>query len=422
MDSIIREEIGKDIFFNSISDNRFKTMRLSVSFILPLTKEDASVNALLSSVLTRTTEKYPDFTVLSKKLSELYGANLSGYVRKMGDNQVITFAISGIDDKYAFEGDNISGSMSELLCEVIFRPKLSGKSFCEEEILQEKRQLKDLIDSEFNEKRVYANNRFTEIMCQNEPYGIMRFGTKEDVDNTTGEQLYTAWKNMLRSARVEIFHIGQSSSKDAKNILAKGFGSGERTPVKIENIVVPPTGEIREVTEEMELSQSKMIMGFRTDVTSKNIVDAYAMRVAIALLGGTAHSKLFNNVREKLSVCYYCAARYNRTKGIMHIESGVEKENIQKAKLAILNEIEEMKNGNITDFELEATKLSMCNDFVSVCDYDSGLEFWYLSQIMDEKFLSVTEASELVNNITKQQVVDMASKLNFDTIYVLESK
>jgi predicted Zn-dependent peptidase len=421
MDSIKREIIGEGINFNTISDNRFKTMRLSISFLMPLKREEASLNALLSGVLTRTTEAYPDFTVFSKKLSQLYGANLSGNVRKMGDNQVITFTISGIDDKYAFSGDDISSGMSELLCEVIFRPKLVGKSFCNEEITQEKRQLMDLIDSEFNEKRIYANNRFTEIMCSEEPFGISRLGTKEDVDKATGEELYNAWKKMLTSANVEIFFIGESNSEGAKNIFTQQFGAYKRAPYTLTNVIPTPLATVKEERESMELSQSKMLMGFRTDVIGKSN-DVMAMRVAIALLGGTAHSKLFNNVREKLSLCYYCSARYNRVKGIVSIESGVEMENIEKAKNAILNELQEMVNGNITDFEIEATKLSMCNDFVSICDYDSGIETWYLSQLMDGELISVEDACNRVNNVTKKQIIQMASKLQLDTIYVLESE
>ncbi|MCH5202183.1 MAG: insulinase family protein [Oscillospiraceae bacterium] len=421
MNSISRQEIGKGIYFNTIKDNRFKTMKLSVSIIVPLNEDDASVNALLAGVLTRSTKDYPDFTILSKKLSQLYGANLAGIVRKMGDNQVLTFSISGIDDKYAFEGDVVSQQMSELLCSVLFRPKLNGNAFCEEEINQEKRQLSDMIDSEFNDKRAYANNRFTEFMCQGEPFACSRLGTKEAVEEVTGEDLYTAWKKLLIAGNIEIFFIGESDSENAKNIFEKNFKKNRRTPFLLENSVCGEVKKLKEKREIMELSQSKMIMGFRTSVASPS-EDTMAMRVAIALLGGTAHSKLFNNVREKLSLCYYCSARYTRIKGIVHIESGVEKENIEKAKDAILKEIEDMKNGNITDFEIEATKLSMCNDFITICDHTAGLESWYLSQLMDGELDSVEEACRKVNAVTKEQIMEMASKLHFDTIYTLESK
>ncbi len=421
MNSILREEIGNGIYFNTINDNRFKTMKLSISLIVPLNEDDASVNALLSGVLTRSSNDYPDFTLLSKELSNLYGANLGGSIRKMGDNQVITFSISGIDDKYAFQGDNVSEKMSDLLCSVLFRPKLNGNSFCQDEIDQEKRQLKELIDSEFNDKRIYANNEFVKFMCQDEPFGLSRFGTKQAVDDVTGEDLYIAWKRLLVAGNVEIFFVGQSDSNSAKNIFTKNFKKFRRTPFLLENAVCGEVKKVKEKKEVMELAQSKMIMGFRTSVAVPS-ADTMAMRLAIALLGGTAHSKLFNNVREKLSLCYYCSARYNRIKGIMHIESGVEKENIEKAKNAILKEIQDMRDGNITDFEIEAAKLSMCNDFISICDHISGLETWYLSQIMDGGFDSVEEACKKVNAVTKEQIVDMASKLHFDTIYVLESK
>lgn len=421
MNFINKDYIGDDVAFTTISDNKFKSTKLSISFILPLDKKTVSEYALLAGLLTRSTQDYPDFTILSKKLSMLYGANLLGSIRKLGDNQVVTISLSGIDDKYAFEGDVVSQDMSKLLCDVIFHPKLNGNSFCEDEINQEKRQLKDIIDSEFNDKRAYASNRFTSIMFEKEPFGIYRFGTKEDIDSLTGEELYVAWKNMLSHAKVEIFFIGESSSDSAKAIFKNSFSGYSRKPCEIKNSIIPHDGEVLRVSEQMELSQSKMIMGFRTPV-AVNSGEEIAMRVAISLLGGTAHSKLFNNVREKLSLCYYCASRFYRIKGFVTIESGVEKSNIEKAESAILNEIQEMKNGNISDFELKATKLSMCNDFAAVCDYESGLENWYFSQIMDTKIRSVEEMCSELNAVTKEQIITAIKTLEYDTIYVLESK
>lgn len=421
MNSISREQIANGVFFNTIKDSRFKTTKLSVTFALPLTKEYASVNALLSGVLTRSTSAYPDFTLLSKKLSDLYGATLGGYVRKSGDKQIVVFSISGLDDKYAFQGDNITLDMSNLLCDVIFKPKLNGKSFYEEEILQEKRQLKDLIDSEFNDKRVYSLNKAISIMCKDEPYGLSRLGTKFDLDAVTGEDLYSAWVNLLQKANVEIFFSGENGGEVAKNTLKNFFSSYERFPVNTENTIISDVQNVKELKEVMELSQSKMIMGFRSGVASP-YNDTMAMRLAVAILGGTAHSKLFNNVREKLSLCYYCSARFDKTKGIMTIESGVEKDNIEKAQKAILKELDDITKGNITDFEIESTKLSMCNDFVSVGDNVFGLEVWYLSQVLCGEFESIEEACKKVQSVTKEEIMEMASKLKLDTVYVLESK
>ena len=421
MNSISREQIANGVFFSTIKDNRFKTTKLSVTFALPLTKEFASVNALLSGVLTRSTSAYPDFTILSKKLSDLYGATLGGYVRKSGDKQIVVFSISGLDDRYAFEGDNITLDMSKLLCDVIFKPKLNGKAFCEEEILQEKRQLKDLIDSEFNDKRIYSLNKALSIMCKDEPYGLSRLGTKSDLDKVTGEALYSAWVNLLQKATVEIFFTGENGGDVAKNTLKNFFSSYERFPVNTENTIISDVKNVQDEKEVMELSQSKMIMGFRSGIASP-YCDTMAMRLAVAILGGTAHSKLFNNVREKLSLCYYCSARFDKTKGIMTIESGVEKDNIEKARNAILKELDDIVKGNITDFEIDSTKLSMCNDFVAVGDNEFGMETWYLSQVLCNEFDSIEDACKKVQSVTKEEIMEMASRLKLDTVYVLESK
>ena len=421
MNSISREQIANGVFFSTIKDNRFKTTKLSVTFALPLTKEFASVNALLSGVLTRSTSAYPDFTILSKKLSDLYGATLGGYVRKSGDKQIVVFSISGLDDRYAFEGDNITLDMSKLLCDVIFKPKLNGKAFCEEEILQEKRQLKDLIDSEFNDKRIYSLNKALSIMCKDEPYGLSRLGTKSAVDTVTGEDLYSAWVNLLQKATVEIFFTGENGGEVAKNTLKNFFSSYERFPITCENTIISDVKNVQDAKEVMELSQSKMIMGFRSGIASP-YKDTMAMRLAVAILGGTAHSKLFNNVREKLSLCYYCSARFDKTKGIMTIESGVEKDNIEKARNAILKELDDIVKGNITDFEIDSTKLSMCNDFVAVGDNEFGMETWYLSQVLCNEFDSIEDACKKVQSVTKEEIMEMASRLKLDTVYVLESK
>ena len=421
MESIKRNEIGKGVYFTTINTNKFKTTRLTVSFIVPLTKEDAVSNTLVSAILTRSTKSYPSYTVLSKRLCELYGANLSTSVRKSGDNQVISFVISGIDDKYAFQGDRVLEDMSKLLCDVIFNPKLDGEAFCQEEYNQERRQFQDALDSEFNNKRTYLINKATEVMCSNEPYGLSRIGTAEDAEKTTPANLYQKWQSLMDNSRVEIFYVGESSSEKSENIFAECFANENRTFPSVNSSVVYDVKEVKNKKEVLDITQSKMFMGFRTGKESTTR-DIMAMRLAVTILGGTAHSKLFNNVREKLSLCYYCSARYVKPKGIMIVDSGVEKENIDKAQKAILAEIEDMKNGNITDFEIDSAKLSLCNDFVSLTDSESGLENWYFAQALCDSIISPNEVCDIVKEITKEEIVEKSKKFLLDTIYVLESK
>ena len=421
MDSIKRKEIANGVFFNSIKDSRFKTMRISANALVPLSADAASSNALLFGVLSRSCKAYPDFTVLSKKLSSLYGADLTVSVRKAGDCQALTITASGLDDRYAFEGESVARELSLLLCSVIFEPNVTHGAFDEGEVEQERRQLLDVIDSEFNDKRIYANDRLIKNMCANEVFGLNRYGTAEKIKEATVQSLYSVWQNLLKNAKFEIMFIGDSASEKAEEVFKNAFSKVQREPYKLSTQVVRSAETVKHISEEMELSQSKLVMGFRTDIAVPD-KEVNAARLMCAILGGTANSKLFCNVREKQSLCYYCAARYDKLKGIMTIDSGVEGDNINKAEKAILKEVEDMKNGKITDFEMDSTKLAVVNSFRATNDTVSGIESWYANQLFEGDFKSIEQVSAEINEVTKEQIVKAAQRLTLDTVYVLKNK
>ena len=393
MNFINRNEIANGVYFTNIKDSRFKTMKISVNIVVPLSVETASENALVGGLLVRSCKKYPDFTVLSKKLSSLYGADLTSSLSKHGESQVIKISVSGLDDRYSLDDVSIAKELSELLCSVIFEPNVKNNAFIESELEQERRQLLDVIDSEFNEKRIYAMGQLIKHMCKDEVFGIKRYGTAEKIKAATAESLCKAWQNLLKTAKFEILYIGDSPADKAKEVFAKAFANIERNVVTSSTDVVKNVSKEKHITEEM-----------------------------CAVLGGTASSKLFNNVREKQSLCYYCSSSYDSIKGIMYINSGVEGENLEKAEKAILKEIEDMKNGEITDFEIEATKLAVVNSFKSSSDSVSGIENWYTGRIFNGDLETVEEVSAEVNAVTKEQIVNAANKLLLDTVYVLKNK
>lgn len=421
MTAINRKEIADGVFFNSIKDNRFKTMKITANMIVPLTKENASANALLCGVLSHSCKAYPDFTELSRKLSSLYGADLGVSVKKIGDNQLLRISASGLDDRYAFDGDSVAEELSELLCNVIFKPNLTDDEFPSVEVEQEKHQLLDVIDSEFNDKRIYANNRLVEIMCADEIFGLKRYGTAEKIRECTEKSLYNTWQNLLKTAKFEIMYVGETSPDLAEAVFTKAFDGIDRQTQTVETEIIRSADSAKHISEEMELSQSKLVMGFRAGTAIPD-TDVNATRLMCAILGGTASSKLFCNVREKQSLCYYCSSSYDRVKGIITVDSGVEAENIEKAEQGILNEIEDMKKGNITDFEIEAAKMAVVNSFRSTNDTVGGIESWYVNQIFDDKFRSIEEMSEAISSVTKEQVVASAQKMTLDTVYVLKNK
>ena len=421
MSNINRQCLADNVYFNSVRDSRFKTMKLSANIIVPLSSDTASANALLAGVLSRSCREYPDFTVLSKKLSALYGADLNVSVAKNGDRQVICVSASGLDDRYALENESITQELSRLLCSVIFEPNVKDGAFVGGEVEQERRQLLEVIDSEFNDKRIYANSQLIKNMCADEVYGIKRYGTAEQINAVTSKSLYNTWQNLLETATFEIFYVGDSEPGKAAEVFKNAFEKINRSPVEITNTVVRSADSVKRVSEEMEVSQSKLVMGLRAGIALPDS-EVPAAALMCAILGGTAHSKLFCNVREKQSLCYYCASRYDKVKGLVIIDSGVEGENIEKLEAGVLKEIEDMKNGVISDFEIDATKMAVINSYHTSNDTVSGIEAWYSAQLFEDSFKTIEEMAETINAITKEEIIAAAKKLTLDTVFVLKNR
>lgn len=415
-----RLEIAPGVSFNAIKDGRFKTGRISVTMFLPLKRETAAVYAVLPFVLTNSCRKYPDFTSLNRHLEELYGASLFADVNKMGEMQALTVAVSFLDDKFALDGENLSRSLTQLLCEILFDPLLTeAGAFKEENVEQEKRQLIELIDSEYSDKKAFAKTRCEQIMCQNEKFGISKWGEKEDVAALSPKDIVKAWQTALKTAKIEVMALGDLDEKSALAGIKEAFSKIKRENVaKFETQVIRKAEKVKEQCEKQDVAQCKLVMGFRTGAAQTD-PSVMAVRVVVALFGATPQSKLFLNVREKLSLCYYCAAKYDRIKGIMLVQSGVEQKNLDKARAEILNQLDEIKNGNFTDAELDDTKRSLANSYRTIGDFLSGLENFYLSQVFDGEFLAPEQFIEAMEKVKKEQVAAAAKLITLDTVYAL---
>ena len=258
-------------------------------------------------------------------------------------------------------------------------------------------------------------------MCANEVFGIKRYGTAEKIKEATPQSLYAAWQALLRTAVFEIMYIGDSAPDKATEVFRSAFAHIDRAPVSTQTEVIRAAGEPKHITEELNVAQAKLVMGLRagTALPDKEI---YATMLMCAILGGTANSKLFCNVREKQSLCYYCGARYDKMKGIVFIDSGVEGENVEKLEAGVLREIEDMKNGVITDFEIEATKMAMINAYHTSNDTVSGIESWYAAQLFDGSFKTIEEMAAAINGVTREEIVAAANRLTLDTVYVLKNR
>ncbi len=418
-----KKSIYDGINFTNISDDRFKTMRLSIAFFMPLAKETASSNGIVPFILRRSCKEYPDFTALNKKLAKLYGAHLYASVNKRGETQVLIISIVSIDNRYAINNENMEQEIAKLLCSVIFNPLLDeNNNFSIDDIEQERRQMIEYLDAEYNNKRSYAKIRCLELMCKDEKFSINCFGDKDHLSCLKSGDIYDAYKNMLTTARIEIMALGALNSDFVFDIFKNEFKKIDRkTTSECNTHIIKSKDKPQEFTEQMDVAQCKLVLGFRCDVKPSN-KDKISMKLMSAVFGATPYSKLFLNVREKMSLCYYCQSSYDRYKDIMFVQSGVEKDNLEKAKKEILNQLDEIKKGNFDESDLESAKMSIINNILSVKDSLAAMEAFYLYQSPEPKTFSIEETIDIINSISKEDVINSANKVTLDTIYSLVCK
>lgn len=404
-----------------VKTSRFKSSLITVTFALPMKAETVSQNALLPYLLHMNCNAYPKISSFNSRLAELYGAAVSASAEKLGDIQLLRIAVTFLDDRFALDGQSISEECAKLLGDIIFRPVLDGGKFTAENVEREKRILLESLDGEFNEKRIYALKRLEQIMCENEPYGIDRLGTAESITAITPESAAEAWNYMLSSAKVHINVIGSIDSGRVFEILGKEFSAvdGKRIENLSSDVVLRPE-KVKNVEEKMEVAQSKLVMGMRTGTESRELEkNSYIFSIMADVFGGGPYSRLFMNVREKLSLCYYCSARFVKQKGILIIQSGVENKNVKAAEEEIMRQFEVMKNGEFTDEELESSKLAILDMLGTVGDSLGAADAWYYRQMCSEEFITPEEYAERVRSVTRDEIAEAAGRCELDTVYVL---
>lgn len=403
----------------SVKADRFKTNEIAVSFCTPLTKATASVNALLISLLSHSGKDYPDMLSLNKKLAMLYGATLSSVTQKIGENQVLSIHISSLDDKFSLADTKISTESVELLLSLIFNPNFDENGdFLSADVDREKRFLCEKLKAEENEKRTYALRQTEKHMFKDEPYGINAFGTIEDVQNITLADVKSAWQNLISTAKIQFTVVGTADCQSAYQLIKSKFDDVDREyTAPASSVFVPVAPEPSEIVERIDVKQGKLVLGFRVDMKPDD-EKTPAMRSFCDVFGGGPYSKLFANVREKLSLCYYCSARYTRQKSCILIQCGCEEENMDKAVNEILNQLEEIKKGNF-DSEFESSKISLTDSINSVNDESLSLLAWYQNQIVDDNTKSPVQSAKENDEVTKQDIQQCAGLISLDLVYKL---
>ena len=402
-------------------DTRFKQGRLTVQFVRPMSKNEASYNALLPAVLLRGTEKHPDLRCITMHLDDLYGTAVGDLVRRIGDYQTTGLSCTFTEDRFALPGDQIEAPAVDFLRELLLCPKLENGVFCREFVEGEKKNLLADLESQKNDKHTYAANRLMEVMCSGDSFGIPRLGTKENLQSITPESLYRHYKDLLKTAAVEIFYVGSRDAGEVADLLAPLFRGMERNYVNLNPQTPFHDNGQAQVREKMDITQSRLNLGFVTDITNCS-GDFAAMQVLNALFGGGMTSKLFMTVREKMSLCYSIGSGYYSSKGILTVGAGIDGAQADTVRQEVLNQLEACKNGDITPSELESARQHLLSGLRTVHDSPGSIEGYYATAALSGLALSLEEYRQQAASVDIPRLQAAAQSLRFHSEFFLEGQ
>ena len=417
------KEIKEGIKLHQIQTEKFKTNLVAIFLTMPISRENVTKNALLLSVLRRGSKNMPTQEIISQELEEMYGAGFDCGIDKTGDNHVLKFYLESVNDKFLPQtNENILKSSIEKLFEIAFDPLLENGTFKEEYVKQEKANIKRIIEGKVDNKAVYALERCTEEMYQNQPYGLYKYGYIEDLDTITAQNLYEYYQKMLQECKIDLFVSGDIENvneivEQNENIKKLQGRKPNYVMNKVEN---KKEVEEHEIKEEMDVVQGKIVIGLDVHLQDEN--QKYDAMLYNAILGGTANSKMFQEVREKASLAYTASSRYVRYKSNMFIMCGIEIKNYEKTMEIIRKQLEDMKNGAFSDEDIENAKKSIISGIKSIDDeQDTEITYFYGQELTDSK-TSLSEYIDKVNRVNKEAIIDVAKSITVNTVYFLKNK
>ncbi len=400
-------------------DHRFKQGCLSLQLIRPMCAQEAALNALIPAVLLRGCVAAPDLRSITLRLDDLYGASVGALVRRVGDYQTTGLYCGFVSDRYAMNGDAILSPVIDFLGQLLLQPVLEDGVFRTDYVESEKKNLVSTIESQYNDKRAYASSEMIKTMCAGDSFGIPRLGEAEQVKKITSCTAYDHYRKILRQSQIEIFYVGEAAPETVAEKLRGLFVQLDRDYVNLPEQTAfcgTPTGEhIRQ----MDVAQGKLAMGFTTPVTTR-AEEFVTMQVCNMLFGGGMTSKLFMNVRERMSLCYDISSGYHGSKGIMTVSAGIDCDKMETVRDEILAQLASCCAGDITDEELAAAKQGLITSLRAIHDTPGAIENYYATANLSGLGITPAEYLSRVEQVTREQVAQVAGKLELNTVYFLK--
>ncbi|CAM5717877.1 hypothetical protein SAFG77S_10271 [Streptomyces afghaniensis] len=418
--SVATEKITKYSGFqlHTVKTEKFKTNTIVMKWRTPITKENSTHRALLPYVMQNSTKKFPTTAKLRSFIEELYGATFFIDLAKKGEYHIISFSLEIANEKFLSDPAPLLKKGLEFLSEVIFQPNVSESGFDQNVIDNEKRALKQRIQSIYDDKMRYSNQRVIDVMCENEPYALSVYGEKDEVDSITPQSLYDYYTKALAEDQIDLYMVGDIKEEEVGAYIEKLFPFKERTAQSIDRRKSYETKTVKEVREVQDIKQGKLNMGFRTNIVYGD-PEYFALQVLNGIYGGFSHSKLFINVREKESLAYYAASRLESHKGLLLVMSGIDTNNYDKAVKIIKEQMELMKKGEFSDQEIMQTKAVIHNQMLETLDTSRGMiELFYHNSVSDN-YVEMGDWLQYMSKVSREEIIAAAKKIELDTIYFL---
>jgi len=424
MNQVVHRQLKPGVGLTMVRTGKFKSSYFGAVLLTRLNRESAAENALLPWVLRRGTRKHPDLQSLSAALDEMYGGTVEPIVTRKGETQCVGFAASFLDDAYALNGETILEPAAGLVGELLLDPYTWQGAFCPDYTAGEKQNLIDRIRAQRNDKRQYSVLRLSQEMCREEAFGIDRLGDEEHAQAITPQSLWRRYQSLLAQAQVELYYCGGAEEERVERALRAAFAALPESPEREKPAceVRVHAGQPRVVEECLDVTQGKLAMGFRTGGVTVRDEAWPAMLLLNAVFGGTSMSKLFLNVRERLSLCYFASSGVERLKGIMTVSSGIEFDKYAQARDEILTQLEACRRGEITEDELEGARRIVSTALYTTLDSQGRLSDYWLGQRCAGLDETPEQLCSRLERVTREQVAAAARKLELDTIYFLKGK
>ena len=420
-----RVEIRPGVWLTHLREDKFKTACFSVHLLSQLNRETASMNALIPFVLRRGTAAYPDMESLSARMEELYGTVIEPSIRRIGEIHCCGFYASFPEDDFLPGGEKLLSSATALTLQLLLSPVTRGGLLLPAYVESEREKLLDLIASRVNNKRSYAVARCIEEMCCCEDFAVSRYGDEDTCRSINYKKLSKYYRTLLQTSPIELFYCGRASLGEMKSLLREQLATLPRgeiddeigTEIRMNALEAQP----RYTEEQMDVAQANLVIGWRLGECMED-PDFPALYVFNDIFGGSPSSKLFLNVREKLSLCYYASSIIDLRKGILLVSSGIHLKNCEAAKNEIFAQLEAVRAGDFTAEDLETAKAGVISDLRSTPDSQSALESFYLTQAVTGADFSPADLAELVSEVTAERVTAVAKTVECDQIYLLRQE